>query len=129
LREAEIPSSNAHGTAHSVARFYAALSGEVDGCRLLSAETVERMRRVVSDGPDGVIHIPTRFGLGVMLPPLLSPEAAAGAFGHSGAGGSVGFADPEARLGFGYAMNRMDMGLTGDPRASGLIAATYACLG
>jgi len=128
LRQAEIPSSNAHGTAHSVARFYAALVGEVDGCRLLAPTTVERMRGEASNGPDGVIHIPTRFGLGVMLPATLSPEAAVGAFGHAGAGGSLGFADPEARLGFGYAMNRMDMGLTGDPRASELVAAAYACL-
>jgi CubicO group peptidase (beta-lactamase class C family) len=128
LRQAEIPSSNGHGTAHAVARFYSALVDEVDGIRLLAPETVETMRRAASNGPDSVIHVPTQFGLGVMRPPLLSPEAAAGAFGHSGAGGSLGFADPEARLGFGYVMNRMDMGLAGDPRASALVAAAYSCL-
>ena len=51
------------------------------------------------------------------------------AFGHSGAGGALGFADPDARLGFGYVMNRtMPSGLGGDPRWKPLIAAVYACL-
>ena len=49
-------------------------------------------------------------------------------FGHYGAGGSVGFADPDAELGFGYVMNKMNLGLTGDPRTVNLIDATYAAL-
>ena len=49
-------------------------------------------------------------------------------FGHYGAGGSVGFADPDAEVGFGYVMNKMYLGLTGDPRTETLIDATYAAL-
>jgi CubicO group peptidase (beta-lactamase class C family) len=51
------------------------------------------------------------------------------AFGHPGAGGSVGFADPEHGIGFGYAMNRMTANLSGDPRTRGLIRALYEALG
>jgi CubicO group peptidase (beta-lactamase class C family) len=72
--------------------------------------------------------VPTRFGLGFALPPMLSPECPDACFGHPGAGGSLAFADPEARLGFGYAMNQMQLGLTGDARAASLVRATYAAL-
>jgi CubicO group peptidase (beta-lactamase class C family) len=50
------------------------------------------------------------------------------AFGHYGAGGSVGFADPAAGIGFAYVMNKMDLGIAGDPRTSDLIDAVYAAL-
>ena len=62
-------------------------------------------------------------------PPTLGPSCPASAFGHPGAGGSLGFADPDRRIGFGYVMNKMDMGLTGDPRATALTDALYRCLG
>jgi CubicO group peptidase (beta-lactamase class C family) len=125
---AEMPSSNGIGTARAVARMYAALAGEVDGVRLLSPETVALACTPQVDGPDAVIAIPTRFGLGFMLPPALSLAAAPTAFGHPGAGGSLGFADPEAELGFGYVMNQMQLGTTGDPRSRALVEAVYAAL-
>ena len=125
---AEMPSSNGIGTARAIARLYAALAGEVDGVRLLRPETVALARTVEAEGPDAVIMIPTRFGLGFMLPPTLSLGAAPTAFGHPGAGGSLGFADPEAELGFGYVMNQMQLGTTGDPRSQGLVEAVYAAL-
>jgi CubicO group peptidase (beta-lactamase class C family) len=49
-------------------------------------------------------------------------------FGHSGWGGSFGCADPDAKVGIGYAMNQMGADLVGDPRANGLCAAIFACL-
>ena len=128
LRGAEMPSSNGIATARALARLYAAQVGVVDGVRLLAPATVERFRAVQVDGPDLVILVPTRFGLGFALPPMLSPECPEGCFGHPGAGGSLAFADPGARIGFGYAMSQMQLGLTGDARAASLVRALYDSL-
>jgi CubicO group peptidase (beta-lactamase class C family) len=128
LLTACMPSSNGVGTAHSLARLYAATGGAVDGVRILAPATVEAARAVHSDGPDKVILVPSRYGLGFMLPPTLARACSEGAFGHPGAGGSLGFADPEARLGFGYVMNRMHLGAEPDPRAHTLVKATRRCL-
>jgi CubicO group peptidase (beta-lactamase class C family) len=128
LLAASMPSSNGVGTAQALARLYAATVGEVDGVRLLAPETVDAARTVHSEGPDKVILVPSRFGLGFSLPPMLATGCGAGAFGHPGAGGSLGFADPEARLGFGYVMNRMRLAAELDPRTHALVKSTYACL-
>ena len=128
MHAAEMPSSNGIGTARAVARMYAALAGEVDGVRLLRPETIALARTVQSDGTDAVIGLPTRFGLGFMLPPILSPAAAPTAFGHPGAGGSLGFADPEVELGFGYVMNQMAPAVAPDLRSYRLVEAVYASL-
>ena len=128
LHAAEMPSSNGIGDARALARLYAAAVGEVEGLRLLAPETIARAAAVQVDGPDAVILMPTRFGLGFMLPPTLSPACPAGSFGHPGAGGSLGFADPRAGIGFGYVMNQMQMGITGDPRAAALVEAVYDSL-
>ncbi len=56
----------------------------------------------------------------------LGPNARS--FGHPGAGGSLGFADPDTKIGFGYAMNQMGSGMLLDPRAAALIDAVYASL-
>jgi CubicO group peptidase (beta-lactamase class C family) len=126
---AEMPSSNGIGTARAVARMYAALVGEVDGVRLLRPETVAAACEVRSDGTDFVLGLPTRFGTGFMLPPSLSFAVPPTAFGHPGAGGSLGFADPAAEIGFGYAMSQMQLGVLGDPRAAALAQAVYDSLG
>lgn len=128
LHAAEIPSSNGIGTARALARVYAALIGDVDGVRLLGADTVAAASEVRSDGPDAVLMLPTRFGTGFMLPPTLSLSAGAAAVGHPGAGGSLGLADPAAGIGFGYVMNQMQLGVTGDPRSARLLEAVYASL-
>jgi CubicO group peptidase (beta-lactamase class C family) len=129
LHAAEMPSSNGIGTARALARIYAALVSDVDGVRLLRPETIAGARAVQSDGSDAVLGLPTRFGTGFMLPPSLSIAAAPAAFGHPGAGGSLGLADAEAELGFGYVMNQMQLGLTGDPRSARLLQAAYESLG
>ena len=128
LHACELPSSNGIASAHAVARMYAATVGAVDGLRLLSPATVERARAVEADGPDRVLGLPMRYGLGFGLGPSLPPACGAGAFGHAGAGGSLGFADPEARLGFGYVMNALQLGLE-DVRAETLVRAAYSGLG
>ena len=126
---AEMPSSNGVGSARALARLYAATIGELDGIRLLRPETVREATRVVSRGPDRVIFVETCFGLGFSLPPMLGPDCGPSAFGHPGAGGSLGFADPEAGLAFAYVMNRMRFEAGGDPRAALLVRALYECIG
>ncbi len=133
-RRAEIPGANGHATARGLARIYGALARAegIDGVSVLSRESVERCRTEHSHGPDLVLHVSTRFGLGFMLPQGSAPGTRfgpnPGSFGHPGAGGSVGFADPETRLGFGYVMNRMGPHILLDPRATRLIDAAYAAL-
>lgn len=123
---AEMPSSNGVGTARAVARFYAALIGEVDGRRLLQPSTVAEATRVAVSGPDHVIGLPMSFGLGFMAPVPGTPE---GTFGHAGAGGSLGMADPGEGWALGYVMNQMNLGVTGDARGSGLVEAVVASIG
>jgi CubicO group peptidase (beta-lactamase class C family) len=64
-----------------------------------------------------------------MLSSLFSPFGGRSSFGHPGAGGSVGFADPDNQLAVGYVMNRMMQNLSADPRSRGLIKASYAAVG
>ena len=108
-RAAEVPSTNGHGNARAVARLYSALAGDGDvgGVHILSPEIIARaiVEQVYAD--DVVLQRPTRFGLGFQLTMAerrLGPNPRT--FGHFGAGGSLGFADPDARVAFGYAMNQ-----------------------
>jgi len=108
-RAAEVPSTNGHGNARAIARLYSALAGdgELDGIRVLSPETIARASEQYVYGDDLMLRRPTRFGLGFQLTMAerrLGPNPRA--FGHFGAGGSLGFADPDARVAFGYAMNQ-----------------------
>ena len=130
-RAAEMPSSNGHATARAVARIYSALAceGAVDGIRVLAPETVALAASEVSSGHDLVLDRPSRFGLGFQL---TQPERPLGpnprSFGHFGAGGSLGFADPDERLAFGYASNQVRGPRWQNPRNRALISALYACL-
>jgi CubicO group peptidase (beta-lactamase class C family) len=108
-RAAEVPSTNGHGNARAVARLYSALAGDglLDGVHVLGPEMVARAAEEQVYGDDIVLGRPTRFGLGFQLTMAerpLGPDPRA--FGHFGAGGSLGFADPDARLAFAYAMNQ-----------------------
>lgn len=129
LHAAEMPSSNGIATAPALAKLYAACIGDVDGARILDTATVALASQVQSDGDDVILGIPTRFGLGFSLPPMLSPAAGPAAFGHPGAGGSLAFADPDNGIAFAYVMNQMQLGLTGDRRTETLVAAVYGTLG
>ena len=128
FRAAEIPAGNGVTDARSLARMYASLIGDgVDGIRMLNDETMARASAEATDGRDEVMRIRTRFGLGFSLNRngSLGQE---GAFGHGGAGGSLGFADPKAEIAFGYVMNKMQLVASDDPRTLGLIAAAHASL-
>jgi CubicO group peptidase (beta-lactamase class C family) len=128
VRAAEIPAANGVADARSIARVYASIVGEVDGVRTLGADQLKQATTQRSSGPNIVLlDMDVQFGLGFMVPStmIINP---AGSFGHYGAGGSVGWADPDAELGFGYVMNRMDIGLAGDVRSTNLFNATYAAL-
>jgi CubicO group peptidase (beta-lactamase class C family) len=131
FHQAEIPGANAIGTARSLARLYGclALGGELDGVRLLSAETLARGRRELTRRRDPLIDEPHAFGVGFALQTelqLFGPPA--DAFGHGGAGGSVHCAWPSQRVGVSYAMNTMRDVLE-DPRSAGLLTALHAALG
>jgi CubicO group peptidase (beta-lactamase class C family) len=125
-RRAEIPSTNAHATARGLTRIYSALAagGEPVVAPAILAEAVVEH----ANGPDAVLTRASRFGLGFQLPQperTLGPHA--GAFGHFGAGGALGFADPEAGIAFGYVMNRMGPRWQ-NPTTRRLIDALYASL-
>ncbi|MFI5994612.1 serine hydrolase domain-containing protein [Streptomyces sp. NPDC051362] len=127
-RAAVLPASNGIATADGLARFYAGLIGEVDGVRLFTPETAAQARAEHSAGPDRVLVVNTRFGLGYMLhgpaSPLLSPDS----FGHPGRGGALGFADPESGIAFGYVTNGFRTSVTADARAQALVRAVRAAV-
>jgi CubicO group peptidase (beta-lactamase class C family) len=125
----EMPAANGITNAESLAKMYAATIGEVDGVRLVDEATMAKLRTEQVRGEDLSLVLPTRFGYGFMLNDEYLPLLADGSFGHYGAGGSLGFADPEAGIGFGYVMNQMGGGIAGDPRAVNLIEASRKCLG
>lgn len=123
VHAAEIPSNNGITTARGLSRLYAGLVGEVDGVRVLGSETVDRARTVASSGTDAILMLDTAYGLGFQLPSSLFPAVGAGGFGHVGAGGSLGYADAERGIGFGYVMNAMQQHMGGDPRQAALVDA------
>ena len=129
-RAAEVPSANAHATAAGVARVYAALAsgGAIGGVRVVDAGALADAVAEQVCGDDLVLRRPSRFGLGFQL---TQPERPLGpgprAFGHFGAGGSVGFADPDARVAFGYVTSQMGPRWR-NPRNRALIDAVFACL-
>jgi CubicO group peptidase (beta-lactamase class C family) len=130
-RGAEIPAANGHTTARALARLYGALArgGEIDGVRVLTPSAIMRCSQEESYGRDEVLMITTRFSTGFMLSQPHDPLGPhSNSFGHPGAGGSLGFADPDAKLGFGYTMNKMGPYILIDPRARALIDAAYASL-
>jgi CubicO group peptidase (beta-lactamase class C family) len=125
-QDAELPSANLHADARSIARVYEALLD--DRQPLLGRELLAQATAEASAGDDLVLGRPSRFGLGFQLTQPerpLGPNAAS--FGHFGAGGSLGFADPHAQVAFGYVMNRGGPQWR-DPRNSALIDALYACV-
>lgn len=128
-RAAELPASGGIATARGLARCYAAMIGPVDGHRRLFAPaTLTLARTEESAGPDRVLVVNTRFGLGYMLHGPAAPLLGPGSFGHPGRGGSLGFADPESGIALGYVTNGLQKGVTADPRAQALVRAVRSAL-
>jgi CubicO group peptidase (beta-lactamase class C family) len=126
MRAVELPSSNGIGDALSLARLYAACVGDVDGIRVLDADTVARASELRSTGVDLVVGQDLCFGLGFIAGPTLLGLGLPRVFGHSGAGGSTAIADPDTGLSMAYVMNRLRFDV--DPRAPSLAAAAFACV-
>ena len=124
----EMPAANGITTARSLARMYAATVGPVDGIRLIDDATVSLASSEAVNGPDAVLVFPSQFGMGFMLHGTLTPMLSPSSFGHAGAGGSLGYADPDAQVGYGYVMNQMGGGIAGDPRTVNLSEAVRSCL-
>jgi CubicO group peptidase (beta-lactamase class C family) len=133
-RAAEVPAANGHGNARALATVYGALArgGELNGVRILKSETIEDMRKEQSNGADQVLTIPMRFGRGFFLElPEYQLTKNTTLFGHPGMGGSFGLADPEAKVGIGYAMNKMYMPpdlVSVDPRWMPIFNSLYASI-
>ncbi len=127
-RRMQQPAANGHGNARSLAGFY---SGLLDG-RLLESELLDELTREHSVGDDKTLLTRTRFGLGCMLDQPQVANATYGlgakAFGHPGAGGSSGFADPEREVAFGFVTNNLGPYVLMDPRAQQLARVLGACL-
>ena len=125
----------------SLAGMYTPLAngGAHKGVRLLSSDHIEQMSATsTATGEDAMLLMPSRFGLGFMrsmdnrhretgaLETLILGK---GGFGHAGAGGSIGFADPDAKLAMGYTMNRMGAGILLNERGQALVDAVYKNMG
>jgi CubicO group peptidase (beta-lactamase class C family) len=128
FRAAEVPAANGIGTARALSRLYAACIGQVDGIRLLDAETLEKASRTQARGEDLVTGYETHYATGFQLPFPFRPMAGAGSVGHYGMGGSVAFAHPELGFSFAYVMNQMLPSAQVDPRHAALVHALMRCL-
>lgn len=105
----------------------------------VSAGQTRRISRVsVATERDATLLLPTRFGEGFMLSmdnrrrPFGDTDSAiigVNAFGHVGAGGSIGFADPDLGMSMGYAMNKMGKGILLNDRGQSVVDAAYRCAG
>jgi len=130
-RRMELPSANGHATAEALARLMGALAsdGWLDGGEILSPAVIGEMARERIRGQDLVLPFVMSWGAGVMRNETEKPWGPAmQSFGHSGWGGSCAVADPEARLGLAYVMNKQGTQLMGDLRPKRLIEAVYAAL-
>lgn len=122
-RNLEVPAGGGVGTARAVARAYSAFA--TDGRELqLRKETLQALSAPAVPSVNGFfdecIKGEVQYSLGFFKPGPTMPFGHAGSFGAPGAGGSMGYADPEAGIGYGYVTNRMGTSLPFDPRDEAL---------
>ena len=131
-RRAELGALNGHGNARSVARILRvlALGGAAGGVRLLSPDAIGLIFDEQSHGPDLVLGVPLRFGIGYALPETETvpyiPQGRACYWG--GWGGSVILMDLDARTTISYMMNKMGPGIIGSDRSEAYVRAIQGCL-
>jgi len=130
-RNLEIPSGGAVGTARAIAQAYSAFTtcgGELGLRRetldLLAAPAIPPTRGFYDECLKGELQ----FSLGFMKPSALCPFGSASSFGSPGAGGSLGFADPSAGIGYAYVTSQSGAQLNGDPRDVALRHALYSAV-
>ncbi len=133
---AEIGSAGGITNGRGLAGMYEPLAN--GGGDLVSEHTLSRMgRTAMATHEDATLLIPTRFALGFMKSmdnrkvtdaPGMSCRLSDAAFGHVGMGGSIGFADPEAKMSFGYNMNQMGNGILLNERGQTLVDACYQAM-
>jgi CubicO group peptidase (beta-lactamase class C family) len=127
LYDIELPAGNGVGTARAIARAYSAFA-EGGSELAIPARTMAEIvaRPPIAGDRDEVLGLPTYFSLGFMRPTAgFAFGSTSRAFGAPGAGGSFGFADPDAHLGYAYVMNKLDFYLSDDPREKALRDAIY----
>lgn len=127
-REACIPAANLHTNALSLARFYGALVSSTEP--YAKAQCLQEFIAPSSEADDKVLGVHLRFGLGFMLSQDVDDcrYGSSQGFGHPGAGGSVGFADPASGVGFAYVTARLGQSLLIDARAQRLVRVLSECL-
>ncbi|UCD72688.1 MAG: beta-lactamase family protein [Candidatus Bathyarchaeota archaeon] len=130
-RNLEIPSGGGVGTARAIARAYGEFA--TGGQRLgLKEKTIKELMAPavppLHGFHDEVLKVEAQFSLGFAKPTAENPFGHPSSFGAPGSGGSFGFADPEAQIGYGYVPNRMDSYLM-DPRDQALRRAMYRSIG
>jgi CubicO group peptidase (beta-lactamase class C family) len=131
IRAQPIVSFGGIGSASALAKFYSMLAngGSLDGKSFFSEKTIAWMTTTLSDGIDRVFQIPTAFSAGFMKDSRRAARKMFGpcatSFGHPGAGGSHGFADPENRIAFAYVMNQMEQSLLPNEKSLRLVDAIY----
>jgi CubicO group peptidase (beta-lactamase class C family) len=121
-RAAEIPAAGGHGNARAIAEIHGLLAngGVAKGKRLMSEAGCRKALELQIEGPDLVLGVPARFGLGFGLAGPHMPLPNPNTLYWGGYGGSLAIIDMDARATFGYAMNRMVPTTTGDMRALGM---------
>jgi CubicO group peptidase (beta-lactamase class C family) len=129
-RTCEIASGSGHGNARGVARIYGATVGVVDGISLMSKGQLEAMIAEQHNQIELLQERPYHQANGVLLntPAAVFMGPNMRSFGHHGLGGSIGFGDPDAKLGFSYCCNQMHAVGDNGPRARRLIDAVYSVL-
>jgi CubicO group peptidase (beta-lactamase class C family) len=128
--EVEVPAGNGVGTARAIARAYSTFA-EGGAALGITPETFARLTEPYAPAvaKDVVLGVPSYFSLGFLRPgPDVRFGSSPRAFGSPGAGGSFAFADPAARLGYAYVMNKLDFYLENDPREKALRDAVYRAI-